>query len=150
MMHAHRHRCPHWLLAAIIFAGAGCGAGSGDVSGTVTFQNKPVASGTVIIVGSDSLPYYSNIQEDGSYLVRKVPTGPAKIVVLSPGPDAGKDGPPIAVMAKPGFERKVRQHVFPGDPKKWFPIPDNYGEFNSSGLSMTIAGGMNQHDIPLD
>jgi hypothetical protein len=155
MMYASRHRHARWLpasviLATMILAASGCGNGNGSVSGTVTYQNKPVASGTVLIVGSDSLPYYSNIKEDGSYLVPKVPIGLAKIAVLSPGPDSFKDDPRQANLVKPGPERKARPRVFPGDPNKWFEIPPKYGDFQSSGLSLTVVGGLNEHDIPLD
>src|SRR4029077_6705571 len=117
------YRRPACCLFCLTFlAITGCGAGTGDVTGTVTYQGKTVASGTVLIVGSDSLPYYGNIQDDGTYTVPKVPTGPAKIAVLSPGPDAGKNVEAILRVTKRGVEGPARPLAFRGDPKKWFPL----------------------------
>ena len=89
------------LATAVI---TGCGAGVGDVTGTVTCGNKTLASGTVVIRGSDMITHSSNIDEDGNYTVSKVPTGPATIVVVS----------------------------------------------NTTDLTLTVAGGVNEHDIHLE
>jgi hypothetical protein len=128
----------------------GCGAGVGSITGTVTFQNKPVASGTVVVVGSDLLPYYGNINDDGTYTVPKVPTGVAKIAVFSPGPDAEAPVRPYLPTANPAFQKKVPARVFRGDPQKWFPLPEKYRDFDTSGLSMTVMGEVNQLDLELD
>ena len=133
------------LLAPLV--AAGCGS-SGSITGTATLHNKPVASGTVVVVGSDQLPYYGNIEDDGSYTVPRVPTGLAKIAVFSPGPAAQVPADPPA--ANPRFSRKVPARVFRGDPQKWFPLPDKYQDFNTSGLSMTVTGGVNRLDLELD
>jgi hypothetical protein len=138
------------LIALSLLAITGCGAKTGDVTGTVTYQAKTVASGTVIIAGSDGLPYYGIIQDDGTYSVAKVPPGLAKIIVLSPGPDAGKNVAWLPQMVKRGAARPATPPAFRGDPKKWFPLPEKYREFETSGLTVTIAGGTNQRDIPLE
>src|SRR5215475_5718606 len=104
----------------------GCGASNGDVTGKVTYQGKNVASGTVLIVGSDSLPYYGTIHDDGTYTVSRVPAGLAKIAVLSPGPDAGKNVEMVLQVTKKGREMPERPRAFRGDRDKWFPIPDKY------------------------
>ena len=107
--------CPRlFIMGLALCQVAGCGPSPGEISGTVTFQGKTLASGTVIIVGSDLLTYYGNIEDDGTYTVAKVPTGPAKIVVFSP----------------PAFR---------ADPKKWFPLPKKYEEFETSGLTLTVT-----------
>ncbi len=90
--HVENHREANRRLACILGASlataviTGCGAGVGDVTGTVTCGNKTLASGTVVIRGSDMIPYHGNIDEDGNYTVSKVPTGPATIVVVSMNP----------------------------------------------------------------
>src|SRR5262249_34184598 len=127
--------------------------GTGDVTGTVTFQGKNIASGTVIIVASDSLPYSGIVDEEGIFLVSKVPTGRAKIAVVSPNPEAGTD------MTRLLFQRNIFRKDLPKsaapppprvNPKKWFPLPDKYGDFKESGLTVTITGGLNWRHIPLD
>jgi hypothetical protein len=136
------------LFALVLLALAGCGATTGDVTGTVTYQGKTVASGTVIIAGSDSLPYYGTIEDDGSYIVPMVPIGSAKIAVVSPGPDAGKNrASPLKTTksVKPSAPPPVR-----GDPNKWFALPDEYRHFDTSNLTVAVTGGVNRRDIELD
>jgi hypothetical protein len=134
------------LLAPLL--AAGCGVSS--ITGTVTFQNKPVASGTVIVIGSDLLPYYGNIEDDGTYTVLKVPRGFAKIAVFSPGPSTAALVPSDPPAANPRFSKKVPARAFRGDPQKWFPLPDKYQDFNTSELSLAVTGGLNRLDLELD
>ena len=127
-------------------AATGCGATTGDVTGTVTYQGKIVGSGEVIIAASDSLPYYGAIQDDGSYIVPKVPLGSSKIAVVSPDPDAGNDMAfKMNKSIKPPGPAPAR-----GDPSKWFALPDDYRHFDKSNLTVTVIGGVNQRDIRLD
>jgi hypothetical protein len=128
---------------------AGCGAGTGDVTGTVTYEGKTVASGTVVIAGSDDLPYYGVINEDGSYLVAKVPLGKARLAVVSPGPDDGKRVAAIVGFAKGKLGKQEAPSAFRGDPKKWFPLPKDCRDLDSSGLTMTVTSGVNRRDIDL-
>jgi hypothetical protein len=138
------------LVGVALLGSAGCGRGSGAVTGVVTFQNKTVASGTVIIVGSDLLPYYGNIEADGTYTVPRVPIGFAKIAVFSPGPDSASQFRSDLPAAKPGVEKRALSSVFRGDPKTWFPLPEKYREFDTSGLTLTVGSGVNPRDIELD
>ena len=134
------------LLGSVLVAVTGCGATTGDVTGTVTYQGKIVGSGEVIIAGSDSLPYHGTIHDDGSYIVPKVPLGSAKIAVVSPDPDAGNDMAfKMNKSKKPLEPGPVR-----GDPSKWFALPDEYRHFDKSNLTVTVIGGVNQRDIRLD
>jgi hypothetical protein len=132
-----------WFCASLTFlpfALVGCG-GAGDVRGRVTYQDKPVCSGNVVIIGSDSLPYYGPIQEDGSYIAKGVKVGEAKVAVFSPGPTAPPEGP-VGDKIKKNTQNTV-------DPKKWFALPERYGDPATSGLSLTVHRGENKFDIPL-
>jgi hypothetical protein len=122
------------LLGPLVALVTGCGAGTGDVTGTVSYQGKPVASGTVLIVGADSLPYYGSIQEDGTYTVPNVPLGLGKIAISCPQ----------RVSAK-GAEFAKRR----SDPKKWFPLPEKYRDFAASGLTVNVAAGETMQDLEL-
>ena len=53
------------LLAAAALLAAGCG-GVGDVSGTVTYQGKPVVTGSVTFYGPDKTPYVAVISIEPS------------------------------------------------------------------------------------
>jgi hypothetical protein len=130
------------LAAFLGLAGAGCGGGLGDISGKVTFQNKTVVTGTVTVIGSDSLPYYGPIDKDGFYTVEKVPVGEAKVGVTSMDPRG--------VGLRPGApKRPVEKGKSDIDPKLWFPIPPRYGDFNNSGLTLTVKRGPNTYNIEL-
>jgi hypothetical protein len=139
---------PAWIVSAALIVTAGCGARAGDVTGTVTYQGKTVASGTVIIAGSDSLTYYGTIENDGSYRVAKVPIGLARLTVVSPGPvDADLAGAKPPANTKLPIRREAPR--FRGDPAKWFPIPKELGDFATSGLTVSVNGGVTQHDLLL-
>ena len=131
------------VAAFLGLAGAGCGGGIGTVSGTVTYQNKKVVSGTVMIVASDSLPYYSPIDKDGTYSVENVPAGEAKVSVTSLDPSGPK--------GRPGAPKRPVEKKEPAvDPKLWFSIPDRYADFSNSGLTVNVRRGPNTYDIKLE
>ncbi len=141
------------FCALCVTLAVGCG-GKGDISGKVTFKDKTVSSGTVMVVASDSMPYHGNIQEDGTYEIKGVPTGKAKFGVSSPDPRGDKEGPKrgrgaIDLAAKV-TDRPIEKTAPPSaDAKNWFPIPDQYGNHETSGISHDVTRGANKVDIPL-
>jgi hypothetical protein len=140
-----------WLLP-LSFA-LGCG-GTGEVTGKVTFANKPVTSGSVLILASDKLTYTSQLDENGAYKITNVPPGDAKVVVSSPNPAitaAGQGKSPHKDPLnrfKTGPLPKNGPAVAP--PTTWFRIPAHYAEFETSGLRLTVLSGDNTFDIPLE
>src|SRR5579885_2757594 len=78
-------RCRFGWLALAVLA-CGCGARSGNVSGTVTYHGKPVADGTITFYDAGQRAWSSSTDGDGKYTVSKVPVGPARIVVMTPLP----------------------------------------------------------------
>lgn len=133
---------------AALFTSAGCGAAKSDVSGTVSYMGKSLAMGQVLIVASDSNPYYGDITEDGTYRITGVPTGEAKVAVSSANPAlVGKGrGGEIAERLKKVGEKPAAPVV---DPKKWFAIPEKYETHTTSGLTMSVTGGTTTHNISL-
>jgi hypothetical protein len=127
-------------LALLPLAALGC-AGKGDVHGRVTYQGKPLVWGTVQFEGSDHLLKQGNINSDGTYTVRGVATGEAKVAVSSINP---KSSDFQVRQAEGGPAPKPRPEV-----KGWFPIPDKYDTPFNSGLSYPIKRGDNQIDIDL-
>jgi len=140
---------------------SGCGAGRGDVRGRVTYRGKPLRLGDVMVVGSDSLAYYGQIKEDGTYLVRGVACGPARLAVDSPDPRAdglarrrqksGRPQLPAKLEKIHGVKLPARSRSEPpkADAGKWFAIPRRYGSHETSGLTLTVGRGNNAHDIDL-
>jgi hypothetical protein len=125
---------PFGLLALVAL---GC-QGTGDLSGKVTFQSKPVVFGTVLVEGSDGKIAQGNIEADGSYAVRGVALGQARVAVNSPNPKS------ITLVAKRGKTPQPYPDV-PG----WFPISKQYEKPSTSGLTYEIKGGTNAINIEL-
>jgi hypothetical protein len=139
-------RSPAKLLFALIPAllAAGCGGGTADVTGAITFNGMLVKSGSVTVRTSDGAVYAGTIQ-DGVYAVYGVPSGEVQFAVASPNPSTQ----PVIASA-PG-ESPGRASPFDGKAaaaaKKlsegWFAIPAKFGNPESSGLSTTLKAGPN-------
>jgi hypothetical protein len=125
-------------VALLALTGVGC-LSRGNVSGKVTFKGKPVVFGTVLIHGRDGLRQ-GNIERDGSYTVRGVKVGDARISVNSPNPKG--------IQLYPNKNPKFKQEPYPDVPG-WFAIPKKYEDVASSGLTTTVRGGSNTFDIEL-
>jgi hypothetical protein len=132
------------LLAGL--AAAGCGPAKGDVAGKVTFNDKPVVTGTVSFLGADGLLRSGNIQPDGTYRVTGVGAGPAKVAVISPNP-----WDEYQKLVKIQKSKEAADKIPPPtiDKKDWFAIPKTYESPEQSPLSFTVKGGSNSYDIPL-
>lgn len=133
------------LGAFLVLIMAGCG-GPGNVSGKVTFNNKPVVVGTVVILASDSLPYTGNIGDSGEFLIPRVPPGPAQIAVVSRSPATVRPRPPRPgiVESDPAIKKAIKS-----SPDKWFPIPERYAQPGTSNISLVVKAGLNEFDIVL-
>ena len=146
------------LASLALVALAGCSS-KGTVTGKVTYQDKPLTGGTVLFAsaeGSQSSP----IGEDGTYTISNMPTGPAKISVETesaqvkgkgtPGPGAGAKGAPPPKGAEPPPEAAKSSYAQgPPRAKSAEKIPGTYADPESSGLTYTVTGGNQTHDIAL-
>ncbi len=128
---------------------AGCNS-RGTVSGTVTYQGKPVPSGNVLFVPEHG-PTVSAVIDDGKYTAEKVPAGPAKVAVTSAGVEVSSGfvkqmQPPKDAPIPP----EARKAMEAGAPiKKGIDLPANYADPDRSGLTCTITGGAQTHNIDL-
>ncbi len=139
-------------VLALVLLGCG-GKPTGDVSGKVVYQKKPVVSGSVVIVGSDNKPRTGEIKPDGTYTVLAVPVGEAKIAVISPDPNPDLPPPqevkgkkkPLRPEGTPVEAEKKKKDVA----DKWFPLPEKYADVDRSGLTVTIQEGPNDFPVTL-
>src|SRR4051812_16837665 len=105
-------------LAACSFALllAGCGPGHGDVTGAVTYLQKPVKSGTVTFFGPEG-PRVGTIDANGKYAVKDVPAGThLKVIVSSPNPKDALKNPRAGTTAT----------ADPDAVGHWFALPPIY------------------------
>ena len=68
-------------VVVVILLATGCGADTTTVTGTVTYQNKPVTSGSVLIYCPDKQIVRGNLGPDGTYSIPNVPYGQAVVTV---------------------------------------------------------------------
>jgi hypothetical protein len=139
-----------WLGAALAAVAAGCGGGKADVSGKVTYQGKPVVTGTVVVRGPDGIDVNGTIAPDGKYTVQGVAAGAVTIAVVSRDPShhakqrAERAAAKKREAGKVGSAAEVAPAVIP-----WFPLPEKYATIDTSGLTTTLSTGANQFDIVL-
>jgi hypothetical protein len=121
-------------LGALLLAGLaiGCSRGTGNVSGTVKFNGKPLTDGTVIFYDQDNRVRSSKITAEGTYSVTEVRTGMAKITVAVPLP---------IVFVGPGSTTPA-----PKAP----PVPARYADSERSGLTLDVVRGDQTHPIELE
>lgn len=139
--------CPLLVLAAL--GVAGCGGGSGSVSGKVVFNGTTLKGGTISFIDSDDHGYNSPISEDGTYKIDKVPAGEVKVMVETKTVLAASKVPtykPPPGQTPPGFTP-------PPDPeeakKRYVAIPDKYQDPKTTDLKYTVKPGGQTYDPPL-
>lgn len=122
---------------------AGCGTKKTDVHGKVFLAEKNLAVGGVTIVTADSMSHAGKINDDGSFTVKAVPVGEAKIIVVSVNPALK----PVIGRGKEG-ENNQKPDPNTVDPK-WFAIPKEYGDFNKPLIFATIEANAGPVEIRL-
>ena len=138
-------------IAIAALSAVGCGGGTADVSGKVTFKGKPVVYGTVVVVGSDGIPKSGAIQPDGTYRVSGVTLGAARLAVTSPRPPGSQTAPKKQGRDVDDDEKPRPDPPPPAPPEviqNWVAIPEKYGDPAKSELTVEVKSG-SPHDIDL-
>lgn len=125
----------------------GCGPGKGDLAGKVTFNGKPVTSGTVQAFLSDGSTKTADIGPDGTYKIQAITEGEVKLGVSSPNPKRRYDE--LLAAAKTDEQKKALQPPTPEAIKSWMALPGDLAGPSTSGLSVTVKAGPNSKDLPL-
>jgi hypothetical protein len=164
-------------LFALAFALVGCSRPVGSVTGTVSYNGKPLKGGSVIFISLDGSPGHSaDISETGTFSWDRVTAGQYKVCVdtsyLAPNKEAnlgaaaafGKGAPPptpaIPKGAKtaPPKDANVPEGYTPSDPaamqgaakaKKYVQIPDKYKDADKTDLRFEAKGGAETLTIEL-
>jgi hypothetical protein len=134
---------------SLLFAGvvitcvSGCGASKTVVSGKVSYKGKPLAMGTICIVGANGIAVPAAINPDGTYRIEGVALGMAKIGVSNLKPTT----PQMAAHARKG--RTPANAPPPPDIANWFEIPEKYADPKTSDLTVELTGGEIVHNLDL-
>jgi hemoglobin len=110
-------------------------AEAGRVTGKVTYQGKPLAGASVVLVSADKKRYAAPLGADGTYEFKDVPPGVYKVAVEEPPPERPA-GAPGTVPKSPDRPPSI-------------PIPRRYQNAELSGLTLTAQPGVQTHDIAL-
>jgi len=143
------------LALAFALAPSGCGKSTATVSGTVKFLSDPLPSGTVVFYGPNNDIVTGSI-ENGKYTIVNAPLGEVRVAVQVQDPSLGTKGaggPPGAGDGAPNLppgaeEQKHMTKTRPGE-RKVVPIPPQYMNPDTSGLSLHVKKGKQPFDIDL-
>lgn len=153
------------FLLPLLLLAVGCGGKEGSVSGKVTYKGEALKSGTVAFYPEGKGGSFTGgIKPDGSYLITKVPPGAAKITVVTgstKAPTAGemKQMGRGAQAAQKGMENaksRLKENAPPGAPvgssssEPAVAVPEKYNDPEKSGLTVTVTGGKQTHDIKIE
>jgi hypothetical protein len=132
------YRLRSLLLTIVFVAVAGCGGSNlpdlGQVSGTVTFEGKPLSGALVEFVPENGRPSFAETASDGTYSLNYLPDAPGAVV--------GKHLVRITqnpVTGEVGDNEKVE--------KKLDPIPMKYNK--NTILEAEVTSGSNVVDFEL-
>jgi hypothetical protein len=120
---------------AVALLASGCAPRYGNLSGSVTYNNKPVTGGTITFFDVSEKPISGEIKPDGTYTVSKVRVGRARIAVTTP----------MAIE----FKAQGAGDVLPNAPKPP-AIPPRYGDPEKSGLTCDVTEGDQTHPVTLE
>lgn len=138
-----------WLACGLLFMtmGVGCGSRPASVSGKVTFDGRPLPSGTVLFHGPDGRVAHALITAEGKYVIEDAPIGKVRISVESHG--AAPAGLPSSGRNAPATPPELAPR--PEDPRdsKAVSIPTRYLDPEKSGLGYEVRPGGQTHNIEL-
>jgi hypothetical protein len=125
----------------LLFAVAGCGESGPKtypVTGTASYQGKPLPLGTVMFVSDHGPAASSTIDADGKYRLDAVP-GKHRVAIIAMPPQQGRPDPNV--------EGGIDTTGFP--PAKSL-VPQKYNDYNTSGVEVEVkSDGANKIDINL-
>lgn len=125
-------------LTTVVLLCIGCGPTPATITGKVTFEGKPITTGTIAFLAQNGKVVSGNIWQ-GEYQVEGVEIGPgARVSVISHHPSPMMRPPTGPIEDVP--QQKTLEFV---------PIPDRYASAAESGLSCEVVEGVQTHNFSL-
>lgn len=139
-------RLPIACVVAAAIVSLGCSRGTGTLYGTVAYQGRLLAGGSVSVVNDAGESASAEIQPDGTYRIENCPRGTVKIAVCYPNPKL-QDAWTVSNTSKERGATTTGAPAAPSvDPAKWFEIPPRFGDPDASGLTAEVSG-TTEHNI---
>jgi hypothetical protein len=134
------------MLFLLTTLAAGCAPDLGEVKGRVLYKGEIVPSGSIIFVAKGGKECRCTIDEvDQTYTMRGVPPGMVQIVVAGhPRVPRGLDNPRSIKRAPERQQGRKGEKA-----ERWVEIPRRYHSVETSGLSLEVRAGPQEHDIKL-
>jgi hypothetical protein len=124
------------LLAVVLVASCDRGPRTGEVSGKVSYDGKPLESGAINFFPSDgTTPTAGGIIKDGKYAVAKVSAGKYKVTI---------SGSQIV-----GQKKLYDTPNSPTAPITIDPLPEKYKDWNKTELTLDVKPGLNEKNWEL-
>jgi hypothetical protein len=150
-----------FVLVGLLAGLSGCGGPppKAVVKGKVSIGGKNLTTGNVVFHGANNAQAMAIINESGEYEMKDAPVGEVKISVNVPkSPPGGFD----KMMGRDVMKSKAFKDAKSVDPESGkvisimgaapaniVPIPDKYGNPDTSGLIYTVTKGEQSKDLPL-
>ncbi len=120
---------------------------TGTITGTVTYKGRPLPGGTVAFHPARGQAVFSGpIRADGTYEVRGVPVGEARVTVDMA---LTKAGPAKGPKLKTPPQDKVLPGKAGAEGQRYVPIPRAYADVKTSGLRFEVRPGKQTLNIQL-
>jgi hypothetical protein len=135
----------HWLLVTIVVAAVtGCGAQTGDISGTVSLEGQKLPSGRIVFLceGGDKPVLMSSIR-DGFYSVNEAPIGSARVTVETFEITTTRVPNMISSPTPPDQQEEGAVGA------AYMKIPARYKARTTSGLTHDVVSGNQSRDFDL-
>jgi hypothetical protein len=132
------------LIAVAVFVS---GNPKSTLTGHLTHRGRPVIWGSVILYAPDGTATAGVIDPDGTYTVHNAPAVAVGIAVISHDPQVQHVATQIKTLRERVSMKKWQPP--PVDRKNWFPLPKRYEDPKTSGLSVILTKGKNEHNIEL-
>ncbi|MEQ1828734.1 MAG: hypothetical protein ABL921_22415 [Pirellula sp.] len=124
------------FLASVLFLGGCSDSGLVSVKGTVTFNKKPVTSGTISFISDDNATAYGNLKADGSY----------ELMTERPGDGARPGSYKVIVVAMQDQENLLPEQRSPLPAPT---VPFKYTSLATTDLTAKVEKKANKIDFDL-
>jgi hypothetical protein len=137
-------------MLLLILAGlgvAGCNSSTGDVTGKVYFGEVLVKGGTLTFFSADGRGFRTDVREDGSYTLEKLPLGTGKVCVDTSSLDP-KRRKAYTYSPPPGKE-KDPPGISQPSPGIYVAIPAKYADPATTDLICEVTRGSQTFDVKM-